>query len=200
LLLTVAAREASMALEDPRIRIARPHDAADIQAIYAPYVRDTAISFERDPPAVEEMARRIAAVLELCPWLVCEEDGRVVGYAYAGRHKERHAYQWSVDVSAYVRREFQGRGIGGALYRELLAIGRRQGFFNAYAGITLPNAASVALHESVGFTPLCVYRNVGFKMGRWHDVGWWELRLAELPREPAPPKTGTDYFFQEAEK
>jgi phosphinothricin acetyltransferase len=185
-----------MALTDSRIRIARPQDAADIQAIYVPYVRDTAISFERDPPPVEEMARRIAGVLERCPWLVWEEEGHVVGYAYAGPHKERHAYQWSVDVSAYVHREFHGRGIGGALYRELLSIVRGQGFFNAYAGITLPNAASVALHESVGFTPLCVYRGVGFKRGRWHDVGWWHLRLAELPRDPAPPNMGSRKWGQ----
>jgi phosphinothricin acetyltransferase len=180
-----------MTSRKPPIRIARAGDAREIQAIYAPYVRDTAISFERDPPSVEEMARRIERVLALCPWLVWEEGGRVVGYAYAGPHKERHAYQWSVDVSAYVDREFHGRGIGGALYRELLSILRGQGFFNAYGGITLPNAASVALHESAGFAPLCVYRGVGFKLGRWHDVGWWELRLAELPRDPAPPKMGS---------
>lgn len=177
-----------MPTADPHIRIARPADARDLQAIYAPYVRDTVISFELDPPSADEMARRVAGIVPLFPWLAWEEDGRVVGYAYASRHKDRLAYQWSVDVSAYVHRDFHRRGIGGALYRELLAIVRRQGFVNAYGGITLPNPASVALHESVGFRPLCVYRGVGFKMGRWHDVGWWELRLAELPSNPPAPR------------
>jgi L-amino acid N-acyltransferase YncA len=173
---------------DPRIRTARREDAREIQAIYAPYVRDTVISFEMEPPGVDEMARRIESVLAWFPWLVWVEEDRVAGYAYASRHKERLAYQWSVDVSAYVHRDFHRRGIGRALYRELLGLARKQGFFNAYGGITLPNAASVALHESVGFEPLCVYRGVGFKMGRWHDVGWWQLRLAELPATPAPPR------------
>lgn len=173
---------------DSRIRIARGEDAREIQAIYAPYVRDTAVSFELEPPDAAEIARRIAATLPAFPWLAWEEGGRVAGYAYASRHRERLAYQWSVDVSAYVHRDFHRRGIGAALYRELLAILRRQGFLNAYGGITLPNAASVALHESVGFQPLCVYRGVGFKMGAWHDVGWWHLRLAELPANPPVPR------------
>jgi phosphinothricin acetyltransferase len=176
-----------MAMSDPRIRAVRAEDARDIQSIYAPYVRDTVISFELEPPSVEEMAARVAAIVPVFPWLAWEEDGRVAGYAYASRHSDRPAYQWSVNVSAYVHRDFHRRGIGGALYRDLLAILRRHGFVNAYGGITLPNAASVALHESVGFAPLCVYRGVGFKMGRWHDVGWWHLRLADLPSDPSPP-------------
>ncbi len=173
---------------DPRIRAARREDAREIQAIYAPYVRDTVISFEMEPPSVEEIARRIEAILAWFPWLVWVDQGRVVGYAYASRHKERLGYQWSVDVSAYVHHDLHRCGIGAGLYRQLLALVRRQGFYNAYGGITLPNAASVALHESVGFEPLCVYRGAGFKMGRWRDVGWWQLRLAELPGSPAPPR------------
>jgi phosphinothricin acetyltransferase len=176
-----------MAETDSRIRIVRAEDAPGIQAIYAPYVRDTVISFELEPPSVDEMARRIAGIVTFFPWLVWEEAGRIAGYAYASRHNERVAYQWSVNVSAYVHRDFHRRGIGGALYRELLAILRRQGFVNAYGGITLPNAASVGLHESAGFAPLCVYRGVGFKMGRWHDVGWWHLQLADPPGDPPPP-------------
>jgi phosphinothricin acetyltransferase len=178
-----------MIVLQPHVRMASTDDAREIQAIYAPYVRDTVISFETEPPSVEEMARRIDATLAMLPWLVHLQDGRIAGYAYASRHKERNAYQWSVDVSAYVHRDFHRRGIGGSLYRSLLALVRQQGFFNAYGGITLPNAASVALHESVGFRPLCVYRGVGFKAGRWHDVGWWELRLATLPPNPAPPRS-----------
>jgi len=181
-----------MAEPFPNLRVAEARDAPAIQAIYAPYVRDTPISFETEVPGVGEIRRRIAATLATFPWLVWEEGGRVAGYAYASRHRERLAYQWSVDVSAYVHPDFQRRGIGGALYRELLAIVRRQGFVNAYAGIALPNEASVALHESVGFVPLCVYRNVGFKLGRWRDVGWWHCALGEPPAEPASPRAFAD--------
>jgi len=127
------------------VRRATVEDAVACQVIYAPYVRDTVISFEVEPPSVEEMARRIEATIPMFPWLVHVEDGRIAGYAYAGRHKERLAYQWSVDVSAYVHRDFHRRGIGGSLYRSLLALLRRQGFVNAYGGITLPNAALVVV-------------------------------------------------------
>ena len=171
------------------IRLATPADAPGIHAIYEPVVRDTAISFELEVPDVEAMATRIAATLEMHPWLVWEEGGRIAGYVYGSRHRERAAYQWSAEVTAYVHPDFHRRGIGGALYRVLIALLRAQGFCNAYAGITLPNAASVALHESMGFTPLAVYRGVGYKLGRWHDVGLWQQRLAELPAAPRPPRT-----------
>jgi L-amino acid N-acyltransferase YncA len=173
---------------DPPIRVATPRDARAVHEIYAPVVRDTVISFELEPPTVAEMERRIAATLAAFPWLVWEEGGRVAGYVYASRHKERAAYQWSVDVTAYVHPDFRRRGVGKALYLELLRVLRMQGFFTAYGGITLPNAASVALHESVGFSPFAVYRGVGYKFGRWHDVGWWQCRLAELAAEPVAPR------------
>ncbi|HEX3098653.1 MAG TPA: arsinothricin resistance N-acetyltransferase ArsN1 family B [Usitatibacter sp.] len=176
------------ASNDPPIRVATPSDARGVQEIYAPVVRDTVISFELEPPAVAEMERRIEATLPVLPWLVWEESGRVAGYVYASRHKERAAYQWSVDVTAYVHPDFRRRGVGKALYLELLRILRMQGYFTAYGGITLPNAASVALHESAGFSHFAVYRGVGYKFGRWHDVGWWQCRLAELAPEPAPPR------------
>jgi len=122
---------------------------------------------------------------------VAERAGGIAGYAYASRHRERRAYQWSVDVSCYVDARFRRRGVGGALYRVLLALLARQGFFNAYAGITLPNAASVALHESAGFRPIGVYRRVGYKLGAWHDVGWWGREIA-APRDdpPEPVRSG----------
>jgi phosphinothricin acetyltransferase len=116
-----------------------------------------------------------------------EHEGRVAGYAYASRHRERRAYQWSVDVSCYVHRDFRRRGAGQRLYRRLLAILRRQGFFNAYAGIALPNEASVRLHERMGFRPIGVYANVGYKQGGWRDVGWWGLALAAPKPEPPEP-------------
>ncbi len=170
------------------IRLARPGDARGVHAIYAPIVRDTAISFELDAPSEEEMRGRIVDTLATHPWLVWEEAGRVAGYAYASRHRERLAYQWSVDVSCYVHADFRRRGIGARLYRALLELLRAQGYFNAYAGIALPNAASVALHESVGFRPVGVYRGVGYKREAWHDVGWWHCRLAPLAADPPAPR------------
>lgn len=169
-----------------RVRLARPGDAAEVARIYAPYVA-TPVSFEKEPPAVEEMARRIAKTLERYPWLVAEREGRTVGYAYAAPHRTRPAYRWSAETSVYVDAEAHRRGVGSALYRPLLAILRLQGQVSAYAGITLPNPASVRLHEAIGFTPVGVYRAVGYKDGAWHAVGWWELQLREPPSSPREP-------------
>jgi L-amino acid N-acyltransferase YncA len=169
------------------IRLARLDDAEAIASIYRPFVESTIISFETVPPPPDEIAERIAATLPRYPWLVCDWDRRIAGYAYATRHRERQAYQWSVDVSAYVDPRYWRRGIGGGLYRSLFGILSAQGFVNAYAGIALPNPASVGLHESVGFRPVGVYRSVGYKLGAWHDVGWWERGLRShdgLPSEP----------------
>jgi phosphinothricin acetyltransferase len=169
------------------IRIARAADAGEVLEIYAPNVTDAFTSFELVPPTVEEMRSRIARTLAAYPWLVHDEAGRILGYAYGGVHRERAAYLWSADVSCYVRPEARGRGIGKSLYVDLLRRLEEQGFRNAYAGIALPNEASVRLHESVGFEPIGVYRGVGFKRGEWRDVGWWGRRLGELKRNPAPP-------------
>ena len=170
------------------IRIARSSDAQAIADIYAPIVRDTSISFELEPPSVEQMRERIEATLQTLPWLVSEDaQGAVTGYAYASKHRERAAYQWAVDTTAYVRPDSRGAGVGKQLYRELKSILVELGYFQAFAGIALPNVASVALHESVGFTPIGVYRNVGFKGGQWRDVGWWQCALRE-PTEPTAPK------------
>ncbi len=169
------------------IRPAESHDADEVAAIYAPIVRNTPISFELDPPDANEMSRRIARTVAMTPWLVCTTGTALVGYAYATGHRERAAYRWSVDVSAYVHEAARGRGVGAALYEALLGILRVQGFHRAYAGITLPNAASVGLHESAGFRPVGVYRSVGFKCGAWHDVGWWERALVEASDSPAEP-------------
>ena len=168
------------------IRLATPSDAPPVAAIYAPAVTDHATSFELEPPDAAEMARRIEKTLARTPWLVCEHDGRVLGYAYAGPHRERAAYRWSVEVSAYVHPDAWRRGVGRALYASLFAVLERQGFRNAVAGATLPNDASVGLHRAVGFTPVGVFRAVGFKFGAWHDVGWFERPL--LPRVSEPPE------------
>ncbi len=169
------------------IRLATERDAGAVQAIYAPVVRDTAISFEVEPPSVEEMARRIRETWPCWPWLVLERDGDVLGYAYAGAHRARPAYRWSVDVTIYVGAGARRGGVGRALYTSLLAVLALQGYVTAWAGITLPNAASVGLHEAVGFVPVGVYEAVGFKLGAWRDVGWWQRRLRPLPPDPAPP-------------
>lgn len=169
------------------IRLACADDAAQVQAIYVPVVRDTAISFEVDPPDVSEMGRRIRGTLTRLPWLACERDGEILGFAYAARHRERAAYRWSVDVSVYVDQHARRAGVGRGLYVSLLALLARQHFAAAHAGITLPNPASVGLHEALGFVPVGVYRAVGFKLGAWWDVGWWQRRLGEQAVPPAPP-------------
>ena len=174
------------------IRLARPDDAAAIATIYAPYVTETVISFETIPPDEHEMANRLAKTLARFSWLVAICDGEVAGYAYAGQHRERAAYQWSADVSVYVYKDFQRRGIGRALYTPLFAILRALGYYNVYAGIALPNPASVALHEAMGMTPVGVYRHVGYKAGIWHDVGWWEGSLRQQSTEPQPPRALLD--------
>src|SRR4051812_42077717 len=172
----------------PSIRIATPRDAAAIAAIYRPYVTDAVTSFEVHAPDAAEMAARIEAVLARTPWLVCTDaDGAAIGYAYASRHHERAAYQWSVDVAVYIHAGHHRRGVGRALYDKLFALLRLQGFYVAHAGVTLPNAASVGLHESLGFVPVGVYPAVGWKFGAWRDVGWWRLPLQSLVATPAPP-------------
>ena len=168
------------------IRLATLEDAAQVQAIYAPYVRDTYISFETEPPSVEEMRLRIRKILEKWPWLVCEQDGMIVGYAYGSEHASRAAYQWSADAAVYVREGFHRSGIGRALYGMLFPLLRLQGFFNAYAGVTLPNSGSVGLHEAMGFQPVGIYRAAGYKLGGWRDVGWWHLPLQNAVAEPRP--------------
>jgi L-amino acid N-acyltransferase YncA len=169
------------------IRLATPDDAPGVQAIYAPVVRDTAISFELEPLTVEKIRKRIVKTLERWPWLVCEHNSGILGYIYMSEHRSRPAYQWSVDVSAYVHENARRLGVGQALYRSLFALLTLQGFYHAYAGITLPNPASVGLHESLGFQPVGVYRAVGYKLGAWHDVGWWQLALQECIIPPEPP-------------
>jgi phosphinothricin acetyltransferase len=169
-----------------RIRLATSEDGPALAAIYRPAVTDSVISFELVPPDATVMAERVTRVLALTPWLVLERDGRVAGYAYAGKHSERPAYDWSVDVSVYVEGTAHRGGIARALYASLFAILVLQGFRNAYAGITLPNAPSVGFHRSQGFTIVGVYRGVGWKMGAWHDVAWYERSLA--PRVSDPPR------------
>ncbi len=175
------------------VRPARAEDAEGILAIYAPIVRETTISFEVEPPTVEEMKGRIEKTTAKLPWLVCESRGGMLGYAYASRHRERAAYQWSVDVSVYVAAESRGRGIGRRLYTPLLGMLEDLGYYSALAGIALPNAASVGLHEAMGFQPIGIYRNIGYKLGAWRDVGWWQRELRDYDPNPKPPMSMEEY-------
>lgn len=169
------------------IRLATAEDAGALQAIYALYVEGTAISFEYEPPTAAEMGRRVESTIGGHPWLVCVSEGEVLGYAYASRFAGRTAYRWTVEASAYVDADQRGRGVGRALYGSLLAILTRQGFVDAYAGIALPNEASVGFHESMGFVHRTTFPDVGYKLGAWHDVGWWRRPLAERSDDPDPP-------------
>ena len=171
------------------IRVATANDAEEVKDIYAPYVRDTPISFESTPPTADEMGERIENDHPHLPWLVYEEDGAVLGYAYAGPHRPREAYQWCVDSSVYVREDSHRRGIARGLYTSLLEILRLQGFYNVYAGATLPNPASVGFHESMGFEPVGIYEDVGYKDGSWYDVKWWHRSIRERDPAPEPPLT-----------
>ena len=171
------------------IRLATSADAEAMCDIYAPVVRDTIISFELVPPTVDEMRGRIEKTLPRYPWLVSERDGDVLGYAYASQHSERAAYDWSANVSVYVSETARRMGVGTTLYRALFGLMRVQGFVNVYAGIALPNAGSVGLHEALGMTPVGVYHQVGYKFGAWHDVGWWEMALGARPAQPKPVLT-----------
>jgi phosphinothricin acetyltransferase len=176
----------------PVIRPADPaRDAAACAAIYAPHVEDGVVSFEQRAPSAAAMAARIENVQATHPWLVAEGGGKAIGYAYACRYMERAAYRWAASVSVYVAAAHRGAGLGRALYEDLFARLRAQRFQIACAGITLPNEASVALHESLGFAAVGVSRRIGWKAGAWRDVGWWQLELVPVapgtPPEPLPP-------------
>ena len=169
------------------IRLARPDDGAALARIYRPAVLERPTSFEIEAPDADEMARRVARITSKYPWLVYERDDAVIGYAYASQHRDRAAYQWSVDVSAYVSDDAHRGGVGRALYAALFNVLARQLFRNAYAGITLPNPASEGFHKALGFTEVGVYMHVGYKFGRWHDVLWLERQLLPAVIEPPTP-------------
>ena len=173
-----------------KLRAATLRDAAAIAEIYAPFVAGSAVSFETEPPGEAAIRARIEAGGELYPWLVAEaEDKSLLGYAYAARFRDRPAYRFTVETSVYLRHDASGRGLGRRLYEPLLAMLVDQGFTQAIAAITLPNEASVRLHERLGFAPAGIYRQVGWKLGQWHDVGLWQRALApatDPPEEPRP--------------
>jgi phosphinothricin acetyltransferase len=177
----------NMSSLEPTIRSAEESDAPAIAAIYGPYVRDTAVSFEVEPPSADIMRQRIATTLETHPWLVADHGGEIVGFTYASKHSQRAGYRWTVDVTVYVDGMKRHAGVGRALYAALLDVLRRQGFRSAFAEIVLPNPGSVRLHETAGFKPVGVHHDVGFKLGAWRNIGYWRLALAEGAAPPGEP-------------
>lgn len=178
---------------DLTLRSATTADAPGIVAIYAPIVRDTAISFELTPPDEAEMAARIQRTQQTLPWLVAADaSGRIAGYVYASRWRERAAYQWAVEVTAYVHADWRGQGVARRLYQQLFTILKAAGYRQAVAGITLPNPASVGLHEALGFQPVARFPSIGHKHGAWRDVGYWQKALVsdDTPPSDAPHPCG----------
>jgi L-amino acid N-acyltransferase YncA len=169
------------------IRLATPSDAVAILTIYAPYILNTSFTFETEVPGNENFSERIISYQKDWPWLVCEIDGIVAGYSYATRHRERAAYQWCVESSVYVDERFQEKGVARALYAALFEILKYQGCRNVYAGITLPNDKSVAFHKKFGFTWFADYKSVGYKLGKWNTVSWWQLILNDYSENPVAP-------------
>lgn len=169
------------------IRLATPEDATGILAIYGPYIANTSFTFETDIPSIQAFAERIRTYLFTWPWLVCEVNGKIAGYAYATRYRERVAYQWCTESSIYMHDDFRKAGIGIILYNTLFEILKQQGFNNVYAVINLPNEKSVAFHERCGFTHFATYEKVGYKLGKWKNVGWWNLQVNDYGDDPAAP-------------
>ncbi len=177
-----------MSQSTSKIRWALESDVERMLEIYAPYVADTPISFETAVPSLQEFQDRFREITKTHPWIVCEIEGKVAGYAYGSPHRTRCVYNWSAEVSVYIASAYHRRNLGRSLYRCLFRILKEQGFYNALGGITLPNPASTGLHEALGFTKVGTYKNIGFKKGNWYDVIWYQLELQSggVPREPIP--------------
>ena len=174
------------------LRPACLEDAAAILEIYAPYVRDTVISFEYEPPTLTAFTARMARIMETYPYLVAEREGRIVGYAYASRHMERQAYDWDVEMSVYLDSQIRGQGIGRALYSALFGLLRELGYYNAYAIVALSGQGSLAFHQRMGFAEAGIHHRSGYKFGAWHDVAWLEKPLQESGAPVDPPRRVAD--------
>lgn len=174
------------------MQIIRPIEEKDYQAvldIYKPFITDTAVTFEISVPSPEAWNNRIIEISQTYPWLVCEINGQVAGYAYACKHRDREAYLWNAEVSLYVGKDWHRKGIGTLLYRRLFDILKQQGITNLLAGITIPNPESEAFHQNIGFKKIGNYQKIGCKFNRWYDVGWWELFIAAPDYTPEKPFT-----------
>lgn len=184
-----------------KIRTAHQDDAGAILEIYSPYILHTPVSFETDIPSLEEFRQRMAYYQEKLPWLVCEIGNDIAGYAYATDHRQRKAYECTKELSVYVHPGFRQRGVATGLYTTLIDILKHQGVTNLLAGIALPNPESVGFHEGFGFRLVGIYHKVGFKLGRYHDAGWWELQtgtdnISPLDIKPAGSIIDTEHWHQ----
>lgn len=171
------------------IRLITTADIAGVLEVYRPYIEETSISFEYEVPTLEEFTQRVANITQQYPWLVYEEGGKVIGYAYGMTHRTRTAYQWSVEVAIYVAKDHRSKGVGKQLYEKLFALLREQGYKTAFAGMTIPNEKSEALHLSCGFEEIGVFKNIGYKFGEWHSVKWFQKQLGEYEKIGAAPKS-----------
>jgi phosphinothricin acetyltransferase len=169
-----------------KISVAERSHAGEIRDIYAPFIHDGFVTFETQIPDKETFEERILHYTQKFPWLVMEENGKVLGYAYASAYRERVAYQWIAECSVYVHADYRKKRIAATLYNALFELLKLQGFYKVYAVITVPNPQSVGFHEKMGFKWFATYENVGYKAGKWCDVGWWQLTLAE-PNNSVPP-------------
>ncbi len=168
-------------------RVARKEDGADLCRIYRPYVMETAITFIVKEPTAESFAEKINTLIPQYPFIVCEEDGRALGYAYASALRPHDAYQWDAELSVYVDRDYHGQGIGRRLYAALLALLTLQGYQTVYGVLSLPNEKSLALHKAFGFETLGIFPKSGYKLGKWHDIIWLQKTLGSFPSAPQPP-------------
>jgi len=169
------------------IRIATKDDAAAMLDIYAPFILNSGITQETEVPSIEEFQKRILLNLKERPWLVCEIDNQIAGYAYASKHRDRSGYQWCVEVSVYIHEKFYRYGVANALYTALFDILKLQNYVNAYAVITLPNEKSISFHKKFGFEHLTTYPKIGYKLGQWHDVGWMQYEINPHKKDPVDP-------------
>ena len=169
------------------IRIATKDDSAGMMEIYALFILNSGITQETEVPSVKDFQQRVILNLEERPWLVCEINKEIAGYAYAGKHRDRKGYQWCTEPSVYISEKYFGLGIANALYTALFDILKIQGFVNAYAVITLPNDRSIAFHKKFGFGYLTTYKKIGYKLGQWHDVGWMQYEVNPHKEDPADP-------------
>ena len=171
------------------IRLISENDAREVLEIYNPYVLNTIVSFEYEPPSEDEFLLRIQNNISEYPWLVCLYGNKIIGYAYASKHRYRTAYQWSCESTVYLLTEYHRKGIALILYKTLFSILKIQGYFNVYAGVSLPNEKSVGFHQSVGFKKVGIYKKVGYKFNKWHDVEWFQFQLQKHSVNPMTPKT-----------
>jgi|SRR6185436_8193327 len=172
-----------------KIRLITPDDADHVLEIYKPYVLNTYITFEYDVPSSEEWKNKIEKITVKYPWLVCTYKDEITGYAYGSTHRDRTAYQWSPESTVYMSEKFHRKGIARVLYETLFAMLKLQGYINVYAGVGLPNTKSEEFHKALGFTELGIFKNVGYKLGAWHDTKWFQLHLSPHTINPPPPKS-----------